>query len=488
MSPQACATVGEQFDGPAAASPGGETLRSFRERVAHLPAGQRERLAPVVRIIPPSLRYGPVFQRTLRELRKARTVPFWAIEERERRLERLLGAAAGTSYYGHEPGYEALREPGAGAYERLSLLPVLTREALSQNSLRMLTVPEDRVQMTATSGTSGDPILFHLDRERGAAEWAYVFDAWHRAAGYELDDWRLFLRGAADLPGGADHYVQRATGELVLRVQALAPERIREQWGWVRRRRIRYLHGYPSALSYMARLIEEQLPEDDWRLQIRGVLAVSEEFTPGEQETFERVFPNAGISNFYGLSERTCFASLDPDGTFRSEPLYGITELIGEDGQPVETGQRGRIVTTGLMIQGQPFLRYDTGDSAERVGTDAWGQPTFTAIRSRRGREGLIRADGSLFPTTSLNVHGHQFLCIRRFRFRQDEPGKATLRVEPTAEAAADELDDFYQAMRRRTAGQVELGFELVEALEIPPNGKDRLVDQHIEGVAATWA
>lgn len=473
---------------PGATTSEGESLRSFREKVAHLPADQRERVGPLVRAIPPSLRYGPVFQRALRELRKARTVPSWATQERGRRLEQLLDQAAETDYYGSEPGYEALRERSAGAFERLSRLPILTREQLSQNSLRMLTVPESGVQMTATSGTSGDPILFHLDRQRGAAEWAYVFDAWHRATGYELDDWRLFLRGAADLPGGADHYLQRATGELVLRVQALAPERIQEQWGWVRDRGIRYLHGYPSALSYMAKLVEEQLPDDEWRHQIRGVLAVSEEFTPGQQQTFERVFPNAGISNFYGLSERTCFASMDPDGTFHAEPLYGITELLGEDGLPVEVGQRGRLVTTSLMIKGQPFLRYDTGDSAERVGTDAWGQPTFRAISSRRGREGLVGADGSLFPTTSLNVHGHQFLCIRRFRFRQDVPGKATLRVEPTADAAAEELEDFYQVMRWRTEGQVELDFELVENLEIPPNGKDRLVDQHIEGATATWA
>ena len=67
-------------------------------------------------------------------------------------------------------------------------------------------------------------------------------------------------------------------------------------------------------------------------------------------------------------------------------------------------------------------------------------------------------------------------------------PGKATLRVEPTADAAAEELEDFYQVMRWRTEGQVELDFELVENLEIPPNGKDRLVDQHIEGATATWA
>ena len=140
------------------------------------------------------------------------------------------------------------------------------------------------------------------------------------------------------------------------------------------------------------------------------------------------------------------------------------------------------------MMRVQPCLRYDTLGSAERTCTDPWGQPTFREIRSRRGREGLIRADGTLFPTTSLNVHGHQFLCVRRFRFRQDEPGRAILQVEPSSTATPAELQEFHEVMRYRTSEQVELDLELVEHLDIPPNGKDRLVDQNVQGIGATWA
>lgn len=466
----------------------GGCMRSIREQVAHLPAARREQVAGMVRMVPPRLRYGPVHRRAQRDLRKARTVPWWGRQEQERRLGELLEIAARSDYYGSTPGYESLTTPGLSPFQRLAGLPILTRQELSENSVRMLTVPEDRVEMTASSGTSGDPIIFRLDRERGAAEWAYVHDIWNRRTGYGLNDWRLFLRGAADLPGGADHFVQRATGELVLRVQALSPERIREQWQWVRQRRIRYLHGYPSALSYLARLVESELPEDDWRHEIRGILAVSEEYTPGQEETFARVFPQARTASFYGLSERTCFAGMDAQRVYHPEPLYGITELVREDGSAAQPGERGRIVTTSLMMRGQPFLRYDTGDSAECVAVDRWGRPSFREIRSRRGREGLIRADGTLFPTTSLNVHGHQFLCVRRFRFRQDEPGRAVLLLEPAAGAQPAELADFHAAMVRRTAGQVELGLEIVEHLGTPPNGKDRIVDQRVPGIATSWA
>ncbi|ROZ62217.1 phenylacetate--CoA ligase family protein [Kocuria soli] len=465
---------------------------SAREWIAHLPAEQRERFAALVRAVPASMRYGPVFRRTMREIRKCEAVPSWGRDERAARLRALFTTAVGTTYYGTTAAYAPLREfaadPDRDPFAVLYRLPVLTREELSANTKDMIAVDPSQVELVASSGTSGDPILFHLEKERGAGEWAYVQNAWHRSTGYELDDWRLFLRGVVEFDESKDHLVQAATGEVVLRIQALGPERIAEHWKLVTDRKIRYLHGYPASLEYMARLLETHLPEDQWRHQIKGVLAVSEEYTPSQAATFRRVFPQANVCNFYGLSERTAFATMDRDWVFHPEPLYGITEILKEDGTPAQVGERGRIVTTGLRLMGHPFLRYDTGDSAEVVGHNKWGEPTFRDIKARRGREGLIRADGSLFPTTSLNVHGHQFLCVNRFRFRQDEPGKVVLMLEPSATATQEELEDFYAAMIRRTKGQVELGLEIVDQLEVPPNGKNRLVDQNIQGVVSTWA
>lgn len=466
---------------------------SVRERVAHLPAEQRERFAALVRAVPPRIRYGPTFRKVRRNILKAELVPFWGRQERDARLRDLFSAAASTDYYGSTSGYEPLASflenaSDVDPFEVLKELPVLTRDALSENTGRMIAAEASRVELVASSGTSGDPILFHLDTSRGAGEWAYVFSTWHKDTGYQLDDWRLFLRGAVDFDESKDYLVQATTGEVVLRIQALAPNRIAEHWQVVRDRRIRFIHGYPASISYLARLLETHLPDDDWRFQVRGIMVVSEEYTPSQAAVFRRVFPNAKVSNFYGLSERTVFAVMDRDWVFHPQPLYGITEILKQDGTPAQIGERGRIVTTGLRLFGHPFLRYDTGDSAEVVGFNAWGDPTFRDIKARRGREGLIRSDGSLFPTTALNVHGHQFLCVNRFRFRQDEPGKVVLIVEPSATATRADLEDFHATMVSRTKDQVDLGFEVVDRLEVPPNGKHRLVDQNIEGAVSTWA
>ncbi|MDO4255469.1 MAG: phenylacetate--CoA ligase family protein [Kocuria sp.] len=466
----------------------GEIVVSVREYIAHLPPERREKIGSVARMVPASVRYGPVFRQTQRDIIKAHTTPFWGREERARRLHAMLDAAARTEYYSTADGYEVLRKPHPDPRVVLGQLPILTRQELSKNTEHMLTVGADQVELVTSSGTSGDPAVFHLDKTRGASEWAYVHHTWNTTTGYQLGDWRVFLRGAVDLPGDADYYVQSLTGEITLRTRALGPDKLKEHWDLMKQYQIRYIHGYPSAMDYLARLLEEQLPEDPWRHEIRGLLTVSEEFTVAQAETFGRVFPNAVVSNFYGLSERTVFAPMDGDWVFHPEPLYGVTEVVREDGSAVGVGERGRIVTTGLRLRGHPFVRYDTGDSAEVVGFNVWGDPLFRDIKARRGREGLVRRDGSLLSSTSLTLHGAEFRTVNRFRFRQDEPGKAVLVVEPSASADDSQLQGFKEAMQRRAGAGVHLSLETVPRLEVPANGKNRLIDQNIPGVEGTWA
>ncbi|WP_348535879.1 AMP-binding protein [Kocuria sp. JC486] len=466
----------------------GTVLVSVREYIAHLPIDKRERLAGFVRAVPAPIRYGPVFRNTRREIIKAHSVPSWGRMEQERRLGDLLRLAAGTKYYSTAAGYSTLQALDQNPREILGKLPILTREELSAHTKDMLTVATEQVEVVSSSGTSGEPIVFHLDKARGAGEWAYVQHIWNTRAGYELDDWRVFLRGAADVPNDVDYYVQSLTGEIILRTRALSPDKVQEHWDLIKQYGIHFIHGYPSAMEYLAKLIEKHLPGDKWRLQIKGLLTVSEEFTRVQAEVLARVFPNARVANFYGLSERTVFAGMDSDWVFHPEPLYGVTEILNQDGSPTGPGERGRIVTTGLRLTGQPFLRYDTGDSAEVVGTDPWGCPTFKDIKARRGREGLVRDDGSLLPTTSLTLHSSQFAAVARFRFRQDEPGRAALVVEPSSGVDVTELNEFLEAMQRRSGNGVVLNLEIVERLEVPQNGKNRLIDQNIPGVTGTWA
>ena len=44
------------------------------------------------------------------------------------------------------------------------------------------------------------------------------------------------------------------------------------------------------------------------------------------------------------------------------------------------------------------------------------------------------------------------------------------------------------RAMAAVVGGRIDLELEVVDRLEVPVNGKERLVDQRIPGAATTWA
>jgi len=461
---------------------------SVREFVAHLPPDKRELLAAPARLLPAKMRYGPVYERMAREIHKARTAPSWAKNTVDERLAETFRTARKTPYYGKGQHYDVLNRVATGDVsprEALAQLPILTRENLSAHYRDMLAAPERTVELSASSGTSGDPIFFLLDRDRGAREWAYVVDTWS-STGYQLGQWRVFFRGL-DLPQDRPYFVMNSTGEIVVRIQTLGPDTVREYWELIEKRGIEYLHGYPSTLIYLARLLEDADFDTSWRYRIRGVLPVSEQYSTGQRDLLQRLFPNAKQAVFYGLSEKSAFATLDENFVYHPYPLYGHVELLHRDGQPVELGERGRIVTTTLDGRGMPLIRYDTGDSAELVGHDNVGTPLFKNILARRGREGLVKADGETFSTTPFNVHGHEFECVHRFKIRQEVPGKAVLLVQPSQKATEEDLEQFRQLMIRRTQNQVELDFELVDELPATLNGKFTLLDQRIPNAPSMW-
>lgn len=462
---------------------------SIREFVGHMPIEQRELVAAPARLLPPRFRYGPTYEATRREILKARTVPSWARNETVERLRNTMAVASKAPYYAHHPAYAVLeqvaqgrREPG----EALSQLPILTREEVTEHHWRMLTGDESRVEVSGSSGTSGEPMSFLLDRNRGAREWAYTVDAWG-ASGYRLGEWRAFFR-SMELSGGRSHFVMPSVREVMIRMQTVHPDTVEESWKLVAGRRIRYLHGYTSTLLYLARLLEEAPFDTSWRHEIRGVFPVSEPFTQSQDELLQRVFPRAKVCVFYGLSEKTACAWMAPDHTYHSYPLYGHVELLDEDGHQVQPGQRGRLVTTSLDGRGMSLVRYDTGDSAEFLKRDSAGSVSFRNILSRRGREGLVRADGNMFSLIPFGFSNKDFSGIRRFRLRQEVPGEAILLVEPMANSEAEDVQEFYRGMARFGGQHVKLHLEVVDQLEPMAHGKELLLDQRIPNAPTTWA
>ena len=344
--------------------------------------------------------------------------------------------------------------------------------------------PPDARKWVTTGGTSGRPLGLWIDRDASAADWAFVVAAWGRV-GFRLDEKRVVLRGRR-----LGRNEQRATfeyeplrRELYVSVFDLDTKHMAEIRERVRSFGARFLHGYPSAFEVLGRGFAdagEQPP------RFEALFAVSENLYPGQRERLQELF-GARVFSFYGMSEKVAFAAECEHSTeLHVDSLYGITELVGENGELIdEPGVRGEIVSTGLLSASMPLLRYRTGDfAAWSDGECACGRPyrRWKAVEGRWVQEQLVTATGSTISMTAINVHSAVFDTVRRFRFVQDRAGEVSLLVEPGPGFDDSARTAIIDELSGKLGGQIELRVDVIDALPLTEIGKHRFIEQRIPG------
>ncbi len=463
-----------------------QILDVARGAYAKLPFGARARIGAVLKHLPAGLRYGGTYRAWRRTLATTRgdstrikamqdAARIAIVREAFEKSARYRAELSGVFGTGFDPA--SVLDPAVW-----SRIPLLTPEAVSDYREALCTVPSATLSSGSTGGTSGKPVRFFLDRNRSPIEYAFVFDAWARV-GYREGDWRAVFRGVEVLDAAMER--DEALAELRFAIFNLTDEVMTGIHRAIDDSGIVYLHGYPSAIgmfaSFLMRSGRGPMP------QIRAVMLMGERLYPNYRAMIEQAFPNAELVPFFGLSEKCAFAVEVPGkpDTYDFEPLYGFTELLDAHDRPVtRPGQRGRLVTTGLLFKGMPFIRYDTRDEATLIdapsAANGW-RLRVERIVPRRGHEFLVSHDGSLIPILALLVFGTEMDAIREFQFAQEVPGKALIRIVRPKDGPEPDVGPFIDLCRRKSGGRIDLVHEFVDALPTSPRAKRRFIDQRLD-------
>jgi phenylacetate-CoA ligase len=460
-----------------------------RGAYSRLPPRTRARLASFLRFVPEDLKWGSSYRAWRALLAAARDNPALIEEHRHRARLAMVEAAAW-----HSPYYRALFAdlfgPGCAPAHLLDAanwtrIPVLTAASVTANALDMCTRPLEELDTSSTGGSSGTPAKFYLDRNRSPIEYAFVHDVWSRA-GFRAGNPRCVFRGLELSNADPAHMeYEPALAELRCSVFHLTDATMHGYYEAIVGRKIRFIHGYPSAIAIFAAFLVRtgRAP----LAQIAGVFITSERFDSAQQDIVRQAFAHATLVPFYGLSEKVAFANAqgdDPD-VFAFEPLYGYTELLDENDAPIVTpGVSGRVVSTGLLFAGMPLIRYDTGDSAELVALpDAINgyRLTVRGIRPKHATEYLVGRSGSLIAVKGMisNLQGTAY-GVQEYQFYQDTPGEAVVRLVPLSRGAID-FSNYRDLLNRKLAGELQVAVEVVDRIAMTPRGKRKFIDQRLD-------
>ena len=393
-----------------------------------------------------------------------------------------------TYAYRHCPYYrELFQERGIHLDRPLdnwSLVPFLEKEVIREQRDKLLAskrMPDYLAGLTYTGGSTGQPLAFYRLGSYDGIHQAFLY----RLMGYVPGDRILAMDGTLV----ADKLTERNIfwtnksnrdlpyGRLALSSQYLTTENIGFYIEFLKEFRPAIIRGYPSFIDLIASYIVEN--DIDMKIGVKGIQVTSESVADHQVERIGRAF-GAPVYNQYGHSEACVFGySIDDSFTTYCSPLYGFTEVIGDDFKQVAPGDVGEIVVTGFACHAMPFIRYRTGDLALYDGEE----DGITRLRRVYGRtqDYVYTADMERVLLTAIifGRHYEAFDNIRKWQLVQDVPGEITFRIMATSEFSdrdRKELhDNFYDIAK------IVTHCELVDSLALTPHGKSKLLVQNVE-------
>lgn len=464
------------------------SLDVVRGLYARSPVWLRSGVGWAVGLLPTSLQYGGSYRRTRRLIERGERDPEFVRDYVVQRLRALLALAYQRSSYYREAIDRALGpgcNPAALTLAEFERLPILTKGTVRAQLDRLLIRPAWQLDFGTTSGSSGRPLGVYLDKDRGTREIAFVHHIWGKA-GYRPGDRRAVLRGVQ--LGDADRRPWRydpALRELLLSPFHLLPEVMDRYLELIDRYRVRFIQGYPSALTILAKHALRR----GWRpaVAIAGVFPISESLLAFQRRLIEQAFGAPRILPFYGMSEKVAIAG-EVEGCpdlYEFEPLYGYVELVDARDRPItEIGRTGRIVGTGFISTGCPLIRYDTGDNGELAALpDASNGYRLRVrnIRSRWSQEYLVARNGALISMAAINIHSAAYAQMRAFQFYQDTPGKVVVKVVPLPGKGEREVEPFVREIQRKVGAGIEFRLMVCQELYRNPRGKQPFIEQRLD-------
>ncbi len=443
------------------------------------------------------------FTSALREMQRVQWLPSTTLKKRaERRLSYLLRhAAENVPFYREAYGRLGLSPSQLRNTSDLQQLPVVGKSTFREQQAEHFlaaNIPAYRRLEWTTSGSTGEPFKFFLDREMMPIVFAshLFYDSWF---GFNPFDRyvRIMAPPAAepalphDTPSSARaRYKIRswlqswyeARTQRRFSMFDVDEERVEEIYRCIETFQPAYILGYTSTLATIA----DELVRQNLFLsrRLRGVVTIAETLTPDRRHTIDRYF-RSPIINRYGQREfkfwcaQSCPKSPD---MFHVNTELVVWEIVREDGTLAEPGELGRVVLTNLHNYAMPFIRYDTGDLAVAGTTSCACGRGFPLVEQLEGRstEVVRTKSGKMINPVSLGQYlfvSHDYAdSVRQYQLVVESPNRMQLLVVPFGQLIEKKREALGKDMAQLLGEGVTVIVEIVKEIPLEKSGKRPII------------
>lgn len=303
--------------------------------------------------------------------------------------------------YRYVPYYNSLFKESGINYkdiktpDDLKMLPVLKKNTVKEHLKEFVStnISTDNIKIHATGGTTGTALLFHTTWEEENEQWACWWK-YRKNLGIEFNQMCGLFGGKVIVPArqkNAPYWrLNRPCGQIYFSAYHINERTWKNYVECIKKYGIRWLHGYPSAITALGRL----MIKNDCYMDLDIVTTGSENLYPFQREIIRKAFLGGKdrMYQHYGLTEGVANISENLEHEYSIDEDFCIVEL-----QDWKDGYK-KIIGTPLKYHTMPLLRYDTGDL---VKVDATGR-----IIEFNGRETdfITLRDGTMIGAAGLTL------------------------------------------------------------------------------------
>jgi phenylacetate-CoA ligase len=349
---------------------------------------------------------------------QAERLDAWRVE---RLKEFLTAVGAGVPYYRDlfaRIGFDPSRVAGIPDLQRL---PLIDKAAMRAAGDRMKADGARGLSRYNTGGSSGEPLIFYIGRERRSHD---VGAKWRATRWWDVDigDRELVVWGSPIELGAQDRlrrWRDRFFRSELLPAFEMSPDNLDRFVEIIRERRPAMLFGYPSSLSLIAGHARGQgIRMDD--LGIRVAFVTSEVLYEEQRALIAEVF-GCPVANGYGARDAGFIAHECPQGGMHLQAEDIIVEIIDGEGRVLGPGEPGEIVVTHTATRDFPFLRYRTGDIGVLSGEPCPCGRTLPLLQEIQGRttDFVVSSQGTVMHGLALIYPVRDLPGVERFKIIQ---------------------------------------------------------------------
>ncbi len=402
-------------------------------------------------------------------------------QTRDALLAKTLALARQVPFYRDHLNRPDVR--GQAPLAQLMGVPVIDKQTVRKHAHAFRRGAGLRALKATTGGSTGQPLVFYMDRfKTRQMEKAFIFDQWRRV-GYRMGDPIFNLRGRTPQNGRFTHH-DRLFNIYYASSFGLTPDRVAQYVDAVDRIRPRYLHGYPSTMYQLAVLMQHAGLR--FKTAPRAVFCGSEKLFAYQRKLIEDIFACRAYA-WYGHSE--CLAlggACEESNRLHFYPQYGYVETLPTGVRNGQGKQICEIVATGFNNPVMPLLRYRTGDYAVVADRQTCGcGRNYLLIEEVLGREQEFIVDrrGDLVSATSLvfGQHFEVFAGLDGLFLRQQTPGEIEIVMKSNSAFKQSHFEAMQSRISDLLAKRFNVGYRFTDDMPRSPIGKARLVQQALD-------